>query len=120
MCTHLPQSMQGWPSTVRLDAFDMCARKGGGVWMLDRTHLRLWELDCKLTVVLSGQPATTIIVAQSIAGRNGFKIQNDAAMRPTMNSTERLDLVRSCGVVDALIGILLISHRLVRKIFREG
>src|SRR5215216_1918318 len=37
---------------------------------------------------INGQVATTIIVAQTSAGTNGRKIQNDAAMRPTMKSTE--------------------------------
>jgi phage tail-like protein len=45
-----------WPAAVPFLPFDLCAREGGGVWILDRTHLRLWELDCQLAVVRSGQP----------------------------------------------------------------
>lgn len=45
-----------WPAAIVFAAFDMCAREGGGVWVLDRDNLRLWELDCTLSAVLSGQP----------------------------------------------------------------
>jgi phage tail-like protein len=47
-----------WPSSVPFEPFDMCARQGGGVWVLDRVHHRLWELDCTLAAVLAGQPET--------------------------------------------------------------
>ena len=53
---------------------------------------------------INGHPATTIIVAQSIAGINGRRIQNEAAMKPTITRTERVDRTRSWGAVDALIG----------------
>jgi phage tail-like protein len=46
-----------WPAAIVFVPFDMCAREGGGVWVLDRNNLRLWELDCTLSVVLSGQPS---------------------------------------------------------------
>ncbi|MFS8979355.1 phage tail protein [Cupriavidus necator] len=45
-----------WPDAVPFAPFDMCARDGGGVWILDRENLRLWELDCTLAIVRSGQP----------------------------------------------------------------
>ncbi len=46
-----------WPAAIVFAPFDMAAREGGGVWVLDRNNLRLWELDCTLSVVLSGQPS---------------------------------------------------------------
>jgi phage tail-like protein len=49
-----------WPAAVPFLPFDMCAREGGGVWILDRANLRLWELDCKLAVVRSGQPTAPL------------------------------------------------------------
>ncbi len=52
-----------WP-TPGFEPFDMCARVGGGVWILDRINLRLWELDCKLAVVSTGQTELTIAPAQ--------------------------------------------------------
>jgi phage tail-like protein len=46
-----------WPAAIAFSPFDMCARDGGGVWVLDRGQRRLWELDCTLAVVASGQAA---------------------------------------------------------------
>lgn len=55
-----------WPSEVDFEPFDMCARHCGGLWVLDRTHRRLWELDGTLSVVTSGaalQPLAPAVVA---------------------------------------------------------
>jgi phage tail-like protein len=49
-----------WPTGVALDVFDMASRHGGGVWVLDRTNRRLWQLDCKLAVVSTAQSTTTL------------------------------------------------------------
>ena len=51
-----------WPAGG-FEPFDMCARAGGGVWVLDRTNKRLWELDCKLAVVTTGQAEQTLAPA---------------------------------------------------------
>ena len=49
-----------WPGAVAIEPFDMAPRKGGGVWVLDRTNRLLWELDCKLAVVSTAQAGTTL------------------------------------------------------------
>lgn len=54
-----------WPDALPLDPFDMAARRGGGVWVLDRTEdgsrpPLLWELDGRLAVVSTAQPSTTL------------------------------------------------------------
>src|SRR6185503_20766353 len=45
-----------WP--VAFEPFDIVARTGGGVWILDRAHRRVWELDRRLEVVAPA-PANT-------------------------------------------------------------
>lgn len=44
-----------WPHSIVFQPFDMSARCGGGVWVLDREHRLLWELDRRLAVVSCGQ-----------------------------------------------------------------
>ncbi|MGO1068733.1 phage tail protein [Lysobacter sp. CA199] len=51
-----PPLETAWPSQVPFEPFALCARHGGGAWVLDRAHRQLWELDCTLAVVNSGQP----------------------------------------------------------------
>jgi phage tail-like protein len=49
-----------WPVEIPFEPYDMCARHGGGAWVLDRAHRQLWELDCTLAVVNSGQTLHTL------------------------------------------------------------
>jgi len=44
-----------WPAAVAFAPFDMTQRRGGGVWVLDRIHARVWELDRRLAVVSRAQ-----------------------------------------------------------------
>jgi phage tail-like protein len=59
-----PPTRTLWPDLVPFEPVDMAARAGGGVWVLDRasdpTTARLWELDCRLTVVTAAQPVTAL------------------------------------------------------------
>ena len=46
-----PPRRLAWPEDVPFEPFDLAPRVGGGVWILDRTNRRLWELDRELIVV---------------------------------------------------------------------
>lgn len=52
-----------WPAEVEIEPFDMCARHGGGLWVLDRKNRRLWELDGTLAVIHSGQTSLPLAPA---------------------------------------------------------
>ncbi len=51
-----PSSERRWP--VPFAPFAMAARAGGGVWVLDSEHRRVWELDRRFEIVTSGDAAT--------------------------------------------------------------
>ncbi len=70
-----------WSTSIPFAPFDMVARHSGGVWILDREHTRLWELDCRLTVISSAQDSTTLTPAeaaifQPVNGENAAKPQS--------------------------------------------
>lgn len=44
-----------WPRAIPFTPFDMAAAPDGGVWILDRDHLRLWRLDRTFAVVRQNQ-----------------------------------------------------------------
>lgn len=60
--------MLPWPAGVDFAPWDMAARPGGGLWVLDRAHARLWTLDRRLRPVGPeaplGAPATFQPVGQ--------------------------------------------------------
>lgn len=50
-----PPTETVWPTAMRIEPFALCTRRNGGAWLLDRANRRLWELDCTLAMVNSGQ-----------------------------------------------------------------
>ncbi|HEY3838561.1 MAG TPA: phage tail protein, partial [Bryobacteraceae bacterium] len=53
-----------WPSSVPFVPFDIAPASDGGVWILDRSHARLWQLDRTFSVVRRNQPELTIGLGQ--------------------------------------------------------
>lgn len=45
-----------WPPEVDFRPFDIVARPGGGVWILDAFNRCYWGLDCHFNLIHSGQP----------------------------------------------------------------
>jgi len=45
-----------WPQDVPFAPFDLAARTGGGIFVLDRDHRRLWELDATMAAVSTRPP----------------------------------------------------------------
>lgn len=62
-----------WPAHLVFRPFDLAARTGGGVWVLDRDDKRVWELDAAFQVVRSttAPAATAVFHAEGEAGPAG-------------------------------------------------
>jgi len=51
-----------WPAHLIFRPFDLAARAGGGVWVLDREDKRVWELDAPLQIVRNTTAAAAVPV----------------------------------------------------------
>lgn len=95
-----PASAADGPPDERLTAFDMAPRHAGGVWLLDREHRRLWELDCKLGVVAAAQ------ASEALAGPELDDFQplaGDPRERPGVVFPQGIDLSASpASMVDPI------------------
>jgi phage tail-like protein len=52
-----PPTELPWPAEVEFAPFDMAPRPGGGVFVLDREHALVWELDRSFHVISGAPPA---------------------------------------------------------------
>ena len=60
-----PSSERRWP--VRFTPFALSARAGGGVWILDSDQRRVWELDRRFEIVISGHAAMAAAPANAFS-----------------------------------------------------
>ncbi len=75
-----PPRHELWPETVAFRPHDMCARSGGGAFVLDERHKRLWELDRHLLVIARG-PADDAAPTVEFAPRDAVEPAPPAAAR---------------------------------------
>ena len=82
--------LRTWP--VPFDPFDIAPREGGGVWILDSTNCRVWELGPRFELIVAGASATP---APSDEPRFG---NADGTVGRCVSSTSRIGLEQGWAV----------------------
>lgn len=79
-----PARLRTWPGAFA--PFDLAPRAGGGVWILDGAHRRVWELDRRFEIVCP-IPAAPVpeVGGFSAAGRDGV---HDVVARATVQADQ--------------------------------
>lgn len=72
-----PPEQHLWPAGVAFAPFDMAARAGGGVWILDRANRRYWGLDRQFATI-------TLQPAVPLESRTSLFQPVDAPMTPAL------------------------------------
>ncbi len=97
-----------WPQAIPFQPFDMSARCGGGVWVLDRDpdpqHRRcvVWELDRRLAVVSRAQPERTLAAEEA----DDFQpLAGASRARPAQVFPGGVDLLASPSMVEDALAI---------------
>jgi phage tail-like protein len=79
-----PPSQLPWPAGSEFVPFDIARRPGGGVFVLDADHSRVWELDRTFHVVPAEQPASPPAAAfEAIGGGAEPSAQRVTAVEAT-------------------------------------
>lgn len=84
-----------FPHAIEFEPFDMAARAGGGVFILDRRNRRYWELDRGFAVVSHAAPRTGAQPAEA------FRAADDddaAAIQATSDAQSDADATQSARV----------------------
>jgi phage tail-like protein len=70
-----------WPKDF--EPFDLDAREGGGVWVLDRAHRRVWEVDRRFEIVVS-DPTHAAASPSAFANADG-SVSTDIVARTSID-----------------------------------
>ena len=92
-----------WPDAVPFAPYDMAPDAAGGVWILDRTHRRVWSLDRTLRVRRQDQAAAELAPAQ----RDDFQPADGRGERrsPALTFPQGIDLAAAAPAVGDPIAI---------------
>ena len=82
--TSEPPRQLHWPTRIPFVPFDIAARPGGGIVILDRIHTRYWVLDRYFTVQEQEQTIVTVAAEQVDVFQDAVGVRGTEALRETL------------------------------------
>jgi len=129
MAGGLPVEML-WPASIPFEPFDLAARPGCGVWILDRVHRRYWGLDRRFGAVSAGQNMRELAASETVDFQpavTGELRERAAVVFPEGISLEAASPLEAADpiAIDALPGgeVLILDRRASRTsvlCYRDG
>ena len=110
-----------WPAEVPFAPFDFAARRGGGVWILDRMHRVYWEFDRHFRPLPAGADVLLPFAASDFSSVSGAPLCPPKAQTfPAGNALEHgspIDAVDPISIEALPDGTILVLDRNVGQAF---
>lgn len=101
-----------WPAGVDFAPFDMTPRAGGGAWMLDREHARVWAVDGHFDVVRRTPPSAAPAQTGTFQPVDGTRHEPAPGCAARIQASDAWPVPPDCVSIESLpAGALLLMDR---------